>query len=72
MIDRMLKGTKVERAWLVHTGATRAERMRYVGKGAKLIMLDEPAHICKRRVQERGNNELWWPLIDKWWAKYED
>lgn len=71
-IARLLRPSDIDKAWVVTLGATAKDREKHITRGAKVVMLDLPAHECKQRVEGREQLELWHELIDRWWKEYDE
>ena len=74
VLNRLHKGSEVRHAWIIMGGAKREDRNEIVSKyGADLVVLEERAEECERRILEsRGEEErdTMRPVIARWWREY--
>lgn len=76
LLARLGQPSEVRHAWVIMSGARRADRQRLRSQlHGTVVVLEVPGTECMRRIalDERRATmaPLWKDLVDRWWREYE-
>ena len=73
-IYREIERGDISRAWVICGGAKRWDRERFLG--ARIILLKKTVSECLRNLMNdplrKDKVSLYRPMVEKWWAEYEE
>lgn len=75
VLRRLARKSDIRHAWVIASGARKADRDRYRAGGAEVIVLETPIDQCLRRIMADSRRSakaaLWENLVRRWWRDYE-
>lgn len=76
VLDRLARGKRMPRAWVIATAPRRGDRDRLRSMlRARVIVLETPAELCLQRIKAQGRpgvgTSRWRDAVETWWRQYE-
>ncbi len=76
ILERLIKPSRVPRAWIISTAPDMATRQQMrIKYAARVVVMETPAEVCVKRMLEDESrpaeySERMISLVDRWWKKY--